>query len=221
MTAVTSFPRSNASTRVLGCRRDWVTATAIVAILAVPPWAAAAEARRPVLKTAAAAKPAAQKPIGTLPPLAKASWIWGAAEGEVCQLRHVFTLDDAPTAASVLITADNNYELYINGAAVGYDVGAGGEVWSSVERYDVTTRLARGRNVIGIRGTDLGGIRAVVAAVRVEVKDQPPLEFVTDDSWRAAAEAEPVDYSHPEYVEPPGGPRPTSSGRWAWRPGER
>ena len=102
----------------------------------------------------------------------------------MCQLRHVFTLDNAPTAASVLITADNNYELYINGAAVGYDAGAGGEVWSSVERYDVTTRLARGRNVIGIRGTDLGGIRAVVAAVRVEVKDQPPLEFVTDASWR-------------------------------------
>jgi hypothetical protein len=204
MTAVTSFPGSNASTRVLGGRRSWVTATAIVAILALPPWAVAAEARRPVLRAAAAAKPAAQKPIGTLPPLAKASWIWGEAEGEVCQLRRVFTLDDAPTAASVLITADNNYELYINGAAVGYDAGAGGEVWSSVERYDVTTRLARGRNVIGIRGTDLGGIRAVVAAVRVEVKDQPPLEFVTDDSWRAAAEAEPVDYSHPEYVEPPG-----------------
>ncbi|MCU0982152.1 MAG: hypothetical protein MUF25_23605, partial [Pirellulaceae bacterium] len=200
---MTSFPRSNASTRVLGCPRGWVTATAIVAILAVPAWTAAAEARRPVLRAAGAAKPAVKKPIGTLPPLAKASWIWGAAEGDVCQLRHVFTLDDAPTAASVLITADNNYELYINGAAVGYDAGAGGDVWSSVERYDVTTRLARGRNVIGIRGTDLGGVRAVVAAVRVEVKDQPPLEFVTDASWRAAAEAEPVDYSHPEYVETP------------------
>jgi len=185
-------------------RRWQVPAAAIIfAILTVPPWAGAA-GRRPVLKRDGAAKPAEQKPIGTLPPLAQASWIWGAAEADVCQLRRVFTLQDKPTAASVLITADNNYELYINGAAVGYDVGAGGEVWSSVERYDITTRLAKGRNVFGIRGGDLGGIRAVVAAVRVEVPDQPPLELVTDGAWRVAAEAEPIDYSHPEYVEPPG-----------------
>ena len=203
MAAATSVRenRPDAGFRHGGCIR--LVPAALIAMLIVPPWVAA-EGRRPVLKRDAAAKSAEQKPIGTLPPLANASWIWGAPEQDVCQLRHVFTLADKPTAASVLITADNNYELYINGAAVGYDVGAGGEVWSSVERYDITTRLARGRNVIGIRGGDLGGIRAVVAAVRVEVPDQPPLEFVTDASWRVAAEAEPVDYSHPEYVEPPG-----------------
>jgi hypothetical protein len=37
----------------------------------------------------------------------------------------------------VLITADNGYELYVNGALVGYDIGPGADVWSSVERWDI------------------------------------------------------------------------------------
>ena len=137
----------------------------------------------------------------TLPPLEKASWIWAGEKDDVCQIRTAITLEEKPTAASILITADNGYELYINGAAVGYDIGAEAEVWSSVERYDITTRLARGKNVIGIRGIDLGGIRGVVAAVRIELPGRPPLELVTNATWRVALTSEPVDYSHPEFVE--------------------
>jgi HEAT repeat protein len=138
---------------------------------------------------------------GPLPALEKASWIWASQSDDVCQLRATFTLDERPTAASILITADNGYELYVNGTSVGFDIGAGGEVWSSVERYDVTSRLARGKNVVGIRGTDLGGIRGLVAAVRVEVKGRPPLEIATDASWRVSLQGDPVDYSHPEFIE--------------------
>ena len=139
--------------------------------------------------------------LGPLPSLDKASWIWRAPNDDICQFRIAFTLEESPAAASILITADNGYELYINGAAVGYDIGAGGEVWSSVQGYDITRRLARGRNVIGVRGTDLGGIRGLVAAARIDVKGRPPLEIVTDSSWRVAAQGDPVDYSHPEFVE--------------------
>ncbi len=139
----------------------------------------------------------------TLPSLEKASWIWSDPKDEICQLRTVVQLDEAPSAASILITADNGYELYVNGAEVGFDIGAEGEVWSSVERFDLASRLTRGKNVIGIRGTDLGGIRGLVAAVRIEFPNHPPREIVTDASWRAAAEGDPVQYSHPEFVEGP------------------
>ncbi len=137
----------------------------------------------------------------TLPSLAKASWIWSAESNTVCDLRKVFILDAAPINASILITADNGYELHVNGSLVGSDVGAASEVWQSVERYDITSRLAKGRNILGIHGLDLGGVRGVVAAARVEVKARPPLEIVTDETWRVAREGKAVDYSHPEFVE--------------------
>lgn len=146
---------------------------------------------------------AAVPPKETLPPFAKASWIWRGKADDVCQFRTTLTLDEKPVSASLLITADNGYELYVNGAFLGADIGAGGDVWSSVERYDIKAQLTQGRNVIGIRGTDLGGIRGLVAAVRVVGRKQPALEIVTDASWQAALKGDPAEYSHPEYVEGP------------------
>jgi hypothetical protein len=138
----------------------------------------------------------------TLPPLAQAHWIWSQESTTVCDFRKGFILEAAPTHASVSITADNGYELYVNGSLVGSDVGADSDVWQSVERYDITSRLAKGRNIIGIHGIDLGGVRAVIAAVRMEIKGKP-LELVTDGTWRVSRNGKAIDYSHPEFVEGP------------------
>jgi HEAT repeat protein len=135
--------------------------------------------------------------------LTPASWIWSGQMSSKCALRQTFTLDSAPTNASVLITADNGYELYVNGSLVGSEVGAASDVWQSVERYDITPRLAKGRNVVGIHGIDLGGLRGVVAAVHVVCSSGEVVESVTDQTWRAACEGRGVDYSHPEFVEGP------------------
>jgi len=169
-------------------------------------------------ETSGGSSPPSVQGSGSLPSLEKASWIWSDPKDEICQLRAVVRIDDAPTAASILITADNGYELYVNGAEVGYDIGAEGEIWSSVERFDIASRLTRGKNVIGIRATDLGGIRGLVAAARIEFKGRPPLEIVTDGSWRAAAEGDPVQYSHPEYVEGPGWTQATVVGPMGMAP---
>lgn len=139
----------------------------------------------------------------SVPTLARAHWIWSQDTDAHCDLRTVLTLDTKPASATVLITADNGYELYVNGSLVGSEVGAATEVWQSVERYDIASRLAKGRNVIGIHGVDLGGVRGVIAAVLVEFKDQPPRELVTDGNWRVTREGKAVDYSHPEFVEGP------------------
>ena len=149
-------------------------------------------------------------PAAPLPSLAPAFWVWSDEADPLCDLRRTFTLDAMPTNATVLITADNGYELYVNGSRVGSDMGAASDVWQTVERYDITSRLAKGRNVVGLHGIDLGGVRGVIAAVRVEIKDQPPLELVTDDTWRVTQNGKAVDYSHPEYVEGP---------EWQGRPG--
>lgn len=130
-----------------------------------------------------------------------ASWIWGQAQDSITQFRRVFPLSDVPQKATVQITADNGYELFINGTGVGSDTGSGANVWKTVERYDITARLAKGLNVIGIRGTDRGGVRGVVAAIHVEFENESVSTWVTDETWRATSKGIPPDYSHPEYVE--------------------
>lgn len=138
---------------------------------------------------------------GALPPLERSHWIWSRNGEDVCEVRKIITLAQPAKAASVLITADNGYDLYVNGTFIGNDVGAAGDVWQSVERYDIISALAPGKNVIGIRGTDLGGLRGVIAALRIEFTNAPATEAVTDGTWRTAAEGDPKDYSHPEFIE--------------------
>jgi HEAT repeat protein len=138
---------------------------------------------------------------GTPASIENASWVWGAEDESSCQLRKVFSLNELPRAASVAITADNGYELYLNGSRVGGEAGAGSEFWQSVERYDVKSRLTKGQNVIGIRGVDLGGVRGVIASLRIEFKKQKTLELLTDASWRTVRDGNGVNYSHPEFVE--------------------
>ena len=129
-------------------------------------------------------------------------WIWSASETDPeCALRRSFTLDHKPRKATLLITADNGYEVCINGAKVGGESGAAAEVWQSVERFDVTSRLLAGRNIIGIRGIDLGGTRGVIAALEIEESASKKLRITTDETWHAATEGQPIDYSHPEFVE--------------------
>ncbi len=141
---------------------------------------------------------------GELPTtLDQAQWIWGNVNSDICECRMEFTLDKVPAAATILITADNGYELYINGAPVGYDVGADGSIWGSVERYDVTSKLAAGHNVLGIRGICLGGSRGVIASLWIQCEGAEPRRIDTDGTWRVSIEGNPSEYAHPEYVEGP------------------
>jgi len=172
----------------------------IVALSAGPLPAAAPAPKKP---RPAKAEPN-KEPPGPVPSLEKAAWIWRTQEDEVCQFRIAFNLPQSPTTASILITADNNYELFVNGGRVGADAGAEADVWGSVERYDLKARLTQGKNVIGIRGVDLGGIRGMVAAVRIDVDGHAPVEIFTDPQWRVTTEkVDPIDYAHPEYIEGP------------------
>lgn len=136
-----------------------------------------------------------------LPAIERASWIWGDMQSDVAEFRIELPIDRDPSSAAVLITADNGYELYVNGTLVGFDIGPGSDVWQSVERWDIRERLVPGKNVLGIRGICLGGQRGVVAAVRIDWQDGEPVELVTDGDWRVASMAEPEDYSRGEYAE--------------------
>lgn len=147
----------------------------------------------------AAIAPAAEP----LAPFEKAQWVWAPEEIRICHFRKELTLTEAPSAAHVLITADNGYDLFVNGSAVGSALGFDAAIWKTVKRYDIKSTFAAGKNVIGIRGIDLGPPAGIVAAFRLEFKNGPPLAFVTDSTWHVTAAPEPAEFSHPEYIEGP------------------
>ena len=111
---------------------------------------------------AAAAPLSGADAVPAAPDLARASWVWasprGATDGEfACLFRRAFDLPSRPSGATVLVTADNGYDLFVNGSLVGGDSGIDAVFWSSVEMYRIEHLLAPGRNVIAVRGENMGG----------------------------------------------------------------
>lgn len=124
------------------------------------------------------------------PNLNKARWIWtssaATAVGEwECYTRKTFDVTNKVTSAVVLITADNVYELYVNGAHIGEDGGPAPIFWQSIERYDIGKLLKPGKNVIAARAKSLGGSAGLLIAVRIEIEGLAPVEFRTNRTWPA------------------------------------
>ncbi len=132
---------------------------------------------------------------GTPPDLAKAAWIWsvpsGRDTGSVVFFRRKIVLPAKPVEASVALTADNGYELYVNDRRLAGKLGYGSNVWSSVERFRIESDLVEGTNVVAIRGEDLGGVAAMVAALYIRTEEGEEARLVSDESWLASTREEP------------------------------
>ena len=168
--------------------RNFLAPLAVVA-QASSLWLAGAES------TGRTPAPPPKAPAAPLPDIAKASWIWNAREGlsegaENCFFRKTFELPAKPKAATVLITADNAYDLYVNGSMVGADGGFDAVYWSSLEKYDTAPMLAAGRNVLAVRGHNMGGPAGLIAAARIELPDGATLELRTDNTWKVWLESQ-------------------------------
>ena len=125
-----------------------------------------------------------------LPDLKSARWVWAskraARDGTFgCYFRRSFSLPERPKSALVLITADNGYNLFVNGSLVGSDSGFDAAYWRSVERYEVTDLLVEGKNVLGVKGENLGGPAGLLVAARFELPNGQVVAFHSDGSWLA------------------------------------
>lgn len=122
----------------------------------------------------------------------EAQWIWAAGssleraipQGEVCFFRKPINLR-AKSEGKIEITADDQYELFINGHLVG-----SGKSSRQMQEYDISQFLEIGRNVVAVQVTNAHGDTSALAA-RVSIR---PLEtdkwytFSTGPSWRASTE---------------------------------
>ncbi|MEM7477320.1 MAG: HEAT repeat domain-containing protein [Planctomycetota bacterium] len=120
----------------------------------------------------------------------EANWIWSpehprgqATQGD-CFFRCTMQLASIEQA-TVTLTADDEYELFVNGQKV----GAGNSI-NQMEQYDVAPFLGRGRNVVAIRVRNLApGPAALAARVFIKPAKKGWLSYSTNKSWRTSIDA--------------------------------
>ncbi|HEY5915358.1 MAG TPA: glycosyl hydrolase [Verrucomicrobiae bacterium] len=130
-------------------------------------------------------------------PLDAAKWIWhkegnpaiAAPVGERF-FRRVLDVpaDQKVLSAEIVLTADNSFELWVNGKAL----GSGGDFKQSY-RFDVKPFLKPGQNVICVKAVNGAGSpnpAGLIGAVAVRCSDAPLLQINTDAAWQTAVKAQ-------------------------------
>ena len=121
-------------------------------------------------------------------------WIWLSQaqrdKNSYACLRRAIELQEMPRAATVRVSADSRYELWINGQFVGHGpVRSWPSPWP-VDEYDVRHLLRPGKNVVGVLVTHFGistfqyihDEAGLIAAIEVDGQ-----RTVTDERWKCAA----------------------------------
>ncbi|KAJ7077527.1 hypothetical protein B0H15DRAFT_955031 [Mycena belliarum] len=144
--------------------------------------------------------------------LARATWIWTdvlPASGKVPAgsraFRRTFTPapDQAPMAASILIAADNQYTLYVNGVSIG-----SGTNWRVAQHYTVNFAVPPAEIVIAVLATNTGS-QATTAGVlfAMEVNMQPSGRtdctagafLLSQSDWKSTRGAIPTGFEQPGF----------------------
>jgi hypothetical protein len=123
-------------------------------------------------------------------PLANAKWIWtperqSAMSAPVCTrfFSRTFTLEKSAKVASarVWLTADNGFELAVNGRAVGK-----GNNFHQVKSFDVAAWLKPGTNLLSVtvdNGGDAPNPAGLLGSLIVRFEGGTALTVVTDREW--------------------------------------
>ena len=131
------------------------------------------------------------KPVGNRRQLGEAKWIWSresareAAPPQTIYLRRVWPLDERPLSAIATFSADNSFELFVNGKSV-----MKSDNWGAPAQADVAEFLKSGGNVIALKAANGGsspnpaGTIGEIAALNAQGKLVALLS--TDATWRVS-----------------------------------
>jgi len=138
----------------------------------------------------------------------EAGWIWSpehtrsAVPEGACYFRKTFTAED-PVRVQATIAADDEYELYVNGQAVGR-----GESCRELDEYNITDQTVSGSNCIAVKVTNRrGSTAALVVRVFVREREGGWETYSTDETWRT-------------HLDPPATWNRTGYNDGAWKPAQ-
>ncbi|MBM4062283.1 MAG: rhamnosidase [Planctomycetes bacterium] len=123
---------------------------------------------------------------------AGATWLWSPDEkgqprtGEVC-FRGSWDLPANWDGARLLVTADDQCEVWVNGAAAGKSDGQP-DAWRRPLVIDAGKLLRPGRNGIAVAARNTGGAGGVLAKLALRIGEKTQV-FATDPTWRVAGTA--------------------------------
>ena len=110
----------------------------------------------------------------------RASWLQFGEGAKERFFRKAFELPEDVVAAAVTLTADNGYELFVNGRQVKTSAGD----WKEAETYDVAKLLGKGRNIFAVRNTNAGGVGGLLLEARIHLASGKLIHVVTDGTWK-------------------------------------
>ncbi|WP_309400958.1 alpha-L-rhamnosidase C-terminal domain-containing protein [Cerasicoccus maritimus] len=133
--------------------------------------------------------------LQTLPRIAQtARWIWPQSmhwdlHNGYALFRKTFTLSSPPAKAPLYITADQSYQLYINGSYVCRGPARGFQKSWSVDKIDIAKWLKKGENIIAVRAYNPGYsnfqyISQSYAGLLVFAQIDG-INIVTDETWNS------------------------------------
>jgi putative heme-binding domain-containing protein len=118
-------------------------------------------------------------------------WIWfdegdpaAEAPAETRYFRRVFSVLRPSEEASLEITADNRFTVWLNGAEVGR-----GDDWHRVARFDVKKHLSVGTNVLAVEAHNTDGPAGLLARLSFIPGGQTRVTLVSDGAWKASRAA--------------------------------
>ena len=126
-------------------------------------------------------------------PLTGAQWIWHAGGSPAASappgkrtFRRTIAIENAAqlASASMALTADNSFDLSINGARAGE-----GNDWRKVYSFDVTQQLKSGQNLISVvanNETNEASPAGFIASLRLKYRDGRVVQISTDGQWQSA-----------------------------------
>ncbi|NUM55864.1 MAG: hypothetical protein HUU46_19660 [Candidatus Hydrogenedentes bacterium] len=129
--------------------------------------------------------------------LAQAHWIWHREADPATApppgkryFRRVFSLPDNAVAknARVVMTADNAFELHVNGLPAG-----DGDTLNELYAMDVTSLLRPGENVIAVAAENKGGkpnAAGLVGVLLIHLGDGSDVAVPTDAQWVSSTDAD-------------------------------
>ena len=177
-------------------RNAWTAAMALGAY-GIDPWGKVGAAVPPA-ESGTASPPAPPVPVQDLS-LDGAQWIW-FPEGNPAHdapvgtryFRQTITLPPTrkPTKATCLITADDTFQLSINGKKAGQS-----DNWQQPLTLDVTSLLQTNDNTIEITAKNVAQTNGcptnsagLIAKLHIEFAEGKPLDVITDGHWEASTD---------------------------------
>ena len=147
-------------------------------------------------------------------------WIWdtNTTDKQTCRFWKSFGIprDAKISGATVRITCDNGYTLFLDGREIGR-----GSDWRTVTEYDVTRLLNPGRHIVAVECFNDRLQAGLIFGLDIQLVDEnrSTIDVVSDNTWRVVANAQrnwpgrktPLPDWHPAMVV-------GSAGKPPWQP---